>query len=175
MSILSQPISIIPIQPIRKIGEINVNVVINENTNDTLSITKQPVQQGASITDHSYLEPTTFSTTIMFSANLDKSIKQIYRDFQDLQASRVPFAIVTPKRVYTSMLMTSLSMITDKHTENALALTVNFQQVILVSVSAAQIPRINQKNPGSTGATQNAGKKSALKSLAEGIGSLFGK
>ena len=174
MSILSQPISIIPIQPQRQIGSINVNVVINENTNDTLTITKQPVQQGASITDHSYLEPTTFSTTILFSANLAQSLNQIYQNLLTLQSSRVPFSIVTPKRVYTNMLMNSLVMTTDKNTENALAITVNFQQVILVTVSAVQVPRARQANPGSNGATQNAGKKSMLVSAKEAVLALKG-
>lgn len=175
MSFLSQPISLQSLfGKNRKIGEITVNVVINENTNDTLTITKQPVQQGASITDHSYKEPTTFSTAIYMSDNLTTSLSEVYQSLLDLQNSREPFDVVTPKRVYKSMLMSALSMTTDKNTENILAINASFQEVIIVSISTTTVPRIQQKNAAVTGKTENAGKKSALASLSDGIKSLFG-
>jgi hypothetical protein len=172
--------------PKRKIGSITVQVVVNENTNDTLTITKQPVQQGASITDHAYKEPTVFSTTILFKDNNlisgvlstfsgsgSNGLSKLYQSLLDLQNSRIPFDITTPKRIYRNMLLATLAQTTDKNTENCLAINASFQEVILVKVSTTQVPRIKQKHPGSTGATENAGKKSALLSLKEGIGSLF--
>jgi hypothetical protein len=172
MSFLSEPITLIPVKPIRKIGDILVNVVIKEDTNDTLTITKQPVQEGASITDHSYKEPTVFSTSILFRDNLALSLSKIYEQLLDLQASRTPFDIITPKRIYKNMLMSSLSQTTDRQTENCLAINCSFQEVIIVKVSTTQVPRQQQKNPAATGKTENAGKKSALFSLKEGIGAL---
>jgi hypothetical protein len=171
---LGQPISLIPIQPVRMIGTITVQCVINETTSDVLTITKQPVQQGASITDHSFQEPTIFSTTIYQAANRSQSLVQIYQSFLTLQSSRTPFNIVTPKRVYNTMLIGTLSVQTDKSTENIISITLQCQQVILVPIGVVQVPRSALKNPGSNGATQPAGKKSALASLAEGIGALFG-
>ena len=53
----------------RSIGTIAVDVILNEETNDTLTITKQPVQTGASMTDHSYLEPTILSMQILQQAS----------------------------------------------------------------------------------------------------------
>ncbi len=173
MSFLPQPISIIPIRPVRKIGSINVQVIVNESTTDTLTITKQPVQQGASITDHAYKEPTTFSAQMYFTDNLAVSLSKLYQNLLDLQVSRVPFDIITPKRIYRNMLMASLSQTTDKSTENCLSVNMSFQEVIIVKVSTTQVPRSKQKNPGATAATENAGKKSALQSLKEGIGGLF--
>jgi len=189
MGFLSQPITIIPIQPVRMIGSIKVQVVINENTNDTLTVTKQPVQQGASIGDHSYLEPTALSMSIYFNDNslenlfssqtlsnpvgtLNNSngLAKIYASLLTLQSSRVPFTVVTPKRVYQTMLMTTLSQTTDKQTENCLKIDCTFQQIIIVPVATALVPRIQQKNPASTGGTQNAGKKSGLLSLTQGLG-----
>lgn len=174
MGFLSVPISLFPVAPVRKIGEISVNVVVNESTNDTLTITKQPVQQGASITDHAYKEPTAFSTTILFRDNPAKSLSKIYQDLQDLQNSRVPFDIVTPKRIYRNMLMASLGQTTDKATENCLQITASFQEVIIVSVATTTVPRVKQKRAASTGATESVGKKSALLTAKEGVGALFG-
>lgn len=193
MSFLSQPISIIPVQPQRSIGggipgqaPINMQVVVDERTTDTLTITKQPVQQGASITDHSFLEPTVFSSTAYFKDNLSilgeinsflspsTGLAKIYKQLLDLQALRTAFDIITPKRIYNNMLLASLSQTTDKSTENCLAVAMSFQQIIIVTVSVTNVPRISQANPGRTGATQNAGtKQSALFSLNQGIASLF--
>lgn len=175
MSFLSQPISIIPIQPKRRIGDIDVQVVMEENTTDKLTITKQPVQQGASITDHSYLEPTTVTMTAFFKDNLTISLSKLYRQLLDLQASRIPFILVTPKRIYRNLLMGTVSQRTDAKTENCLAVSFAFEQVIIVKVSTTQVPRLAQKSPGETGATENAGKKSALLSLKEGIGALVNR
>lgn len=169
MSILSQPISILGLGQNRKIETITVQVVLNETTNDTLVVTKQPVQTGAPITDHSYKEPTTLSMQVLFQDNLLISLSKIYQQLIELQNRREPFAVLTPKRLYTSMLMTVLGQTTDKRTENILAIGVTFQQVILVNVAATtQAPRSRQANPGNTGATQPSGKKSALFILGGG-------
>lgn len=171
MSFLSEPITLKFLRGVqRKIGSINVNVVLTETTNDTLTITKQPVQQGASITDHAYKEPTVFSMQILFRDNLALSLSKIYEQLLALQVDRVPFEVVTPKRVYKNMLLGVLTQTTDKSTENCLAISVSFQEVIIVKVSTTQVPRQKQKAPATTGATENAGKKSALQSLREGIG-----
>ncbi len=173
MSFLSTPITIFPIRPLRMIGEITVDVILNESTTDTLTITKQPVQQGASITDHAYMEPTVFTATMLFRDNLTKSLSKIYKELQELQMSRVPFNIVTPKRIYSSMLISTLSQVTDKSTENCLSITMSCQEVIIVSVTTTTVPRVKQKNAGATGKTEESGKKSALLTLKQGIGGLF--
>jgi hypothetical protein len=195
MSFLSQPISIIPIQPPRSIGggiptfaQINMQVVTEERTTDTLNITKQPVQQGAVITDHSFLEPTVFSSTAYFKDNSASLLSEvvsiaspstglaaIYTNLLALQALRTPFNIVTPKRLYNNMLLVSLSQTTDKHTENCLSVSMSFQQVIIVTASVVNIPRANQSNPGSNGATQQAGNQQSalLKTFNLGTGGNF--
>jgi hypothetical protein len=170
LSFLSEPITIQSLfGKNRMIGPITVQVVMTENTNDTLTVTRQPVQQGASITDHAYKEPTAFSTAILFKDNLATSLSKIYQNLLDLQNSRVPFDVITPKRIYHNMLMTVLSQTTDKLTENCLAINASFQEVIIVKVTTVQVNRSNLKNPGSNGATQNAGRKqSALSTLFGG-------
>ena len=177
MSFLSQPLQNVLIQPKRTIGNasvtIAVQVVVNEQTTDTLTVTKQPVQQGAAITDHAFMEPTQFTHTIYFAApgfTGGTSLNQIYTQLQNLQSSAVPFTIVTPKRTYTSMLMTSLGMTVDKLTENCLAIHASYQQIILVPVTTAVVPRINQKTPAKTGATQNAGSQSVLSGITTTLG-----
>jgi hypothetical protein len=172
MSFLSQPLQNVLIRPKRMIGDIAVQVVVNEQTTDTLTITKQPVQQGASVTDHAYMEPTSFSHTIYFAAsgfeNLlsgGNGLAQVYQKLLALQSSATPFDIVTPKRIYHNMLLGALTQTTDKLTENCLAIHASYQQVIFVPILATTVQRANLKNPGANSPTQNGGAKSALFTL----------
>lgn len=177
MSFLSQPVTLQSVfGKNRMIDTIQVQCILTEATNDTLTITKQPIQQGASITDHAYKEPTVLSMAIhqqetdlfggsvvnTFSGN---GLSKIYQQFLTLQSSLTPFTVITPKRIYDSMLMSTLSVTTDKTTENILAINVSFQQIIIVLVTTALVPRARQKNAGATGATQSAGKKSPSAAL----------
>lgn len=174
MSFLPQPITLQSLfGKVRKIDSIRVNVVISENTTDTLTITKQPVQQGASISDHAYKEPTILTMVAYFEDNIFTSLSELYDDLLELQISRVPFDVVTPKRIYENVLLASLTQTTDRSTENCLSVAMTFQEVVIVTVTTTQVPRLRQRIPGATGATQNAGKKSALRSAKEGIGGLF--
>lgn len=172
----------------RQINEITVDVIIDENTTDSLSITKHPVQEGASITDHSFLEPTILSMRILqqvsnpiseilstFATAKNSALAQLYKDFTDLQSERIPFKVITPKRIYNNMLIAALRLNTDKNTESILSLNITFQQVIIVSISATQISRDLQKTPAITGATESAGKKSFLFNFKEAVSNLFGR
>lgn len=184
MGFLSQPITLQSLFGTKRvIGPIQVQLVVSEDTTDTLTITKQPVQQGASITDHSYKEPAVLSMNILQQeqsiitgiVNTFKGggLSQIYKQFLALQASRQPFNIVTPKRIYKNMLFAVIGVTTDKTTENILALRCSFQEVIFVNVGTAQVPAARQKNPGATQATTNLGKQSAISSLAQGVKGFF--
>lgn len=173
MSFLSQPLQNILIRPKRMIGDIAVQVVVNEQTTDTLTITKQPVQQGASVTDHAYMEPTQFSHTIYFAAagfenvlSGGNGLAQVYQQLLSLQSSATPFDIVTPKRIYHNMLVTALAMTTDKNTENCLAIHASYQQVIFVPILATTVQLAKLKSRANA-PTQNTGQKSsALKTIA---------
>lgn len=177
MGFLDSPLQSILLRPSRMIGDIQVQVIINENTTDTLTVTKQPVQQGASITDHSFVEPVTFQHTIYFAAPQitgGDSLPAIYQKLLTLQSARVPFTIVTPKRTYKNMLLTSLSQTTDARSENNLAINASYQEVILVPVLATLVPdRPKQKNPGSTGATIDSGNKSMITKGVDLVKNLF--
>jgi len=181
MSFLTQPITLQSLfGKDRTIGDISVNVILSESTNDALTITKQPVQTGASITDHAYLEPTTLSMQILQQDNefsfagllpsgAASGLAALYKKFLKLQSDRVPFAVFTPKRLYKNMLLSGIALTTDKKTENILALSLSFQEVIIVAVATTSVPRSRQRLAPSTQATQNAGQKSIAKKIANAV------
>ncbi len=178
MSFLSEPITLQGVfGTSRMIGDIKLQVIISEETNDTLSITRQPVQTGAAITDHAFKEPTVLNMKVLqqnnnlvtgflstFSGN---GLAAVYKKFLELQSPSdgsgpVPFTVVTRKRIYKNMLMASLRQNTDKNTENILSLDIQLQEVILVSIGVAQIPASAQANRKVTQAILNTGRESAL-------------
>lgn len=154
----STPATIIPR---RSIGPFKATVTLEEIASDDLEITQHPVQQGATITDHAYLKPATVSIKIMFS-DADAPLAETYAKLRQLQASREPFDVVTGKRVYKNMLLKSLGQTNDAQTENILSISAELQEVFIVQVETTTVPpRKRQANPGKTGATENAGQKSA--------------
>lgn len=156
MSFITYPLQDILIKPKRSIGGIEINVIISENANDSLEITQQPVQQGAMISDHAFKKPVTLSMQVSFRDNALSPLNDTYDELLTLQASRVPFQVVTKKRTYQNMLIASLTQTTDKNTENCLAISFLLQEVIIVNVSVVEA---KQSNPAKTGKTQKAGKK----------------
>jgi len=154
----STPATIIPR---RSIGPFNATVTLEEIASDDLEITQHPVQQGATITDHAYLKPATVSIKIMFNA-ADAPLAETYAKLRQLQASREPFDVVTGKRAYKNMLLKSLGQTNDAQTENVLSISAELQEIFIVQVETTTVPpRKRQANPGKTGATENAGQKSA--------------
>ncbi|MHC3068975.1 phage baseplate protein [Klebsiella pneumoniae] len=154
----STPATIIPR---RSIGPFNATVTLEEIASDDLEITQHPVQQGATITDHAYLKPATVSIKIMFNA-ADAPLAETYAKLRQLQASREPFDVVTGKRAYKNMLFKSLGQTNDAQTENVLSISAELQEIFIVQVETTTVPpRKQQANPGKTGATENAGQKSA--------------
>lgn len=164
------------IVPRRAIGPFNATITVEEVATDDLEITQHPVQQGAAITDHAYLKPSSVAIKVVFN-DADAPLAETYKKMRDLQASREPFDVVTGKRSYKNMLFKSLGQTNDLRTENVLSINATLQEIFITAIEVVSVPeRKKQKKPGKTGATDNAGqkkaqpaepkKKSALKALA---------
>lgn len=163
MSFLSEPIQNILIQPKRQIDSISIDVTISENSNDSLEITKQPLQIGAMASDHAFKKPNTLAMQASWRSNtLGVSLADIYQRLLNLQNKLAPFTIITPKRVYKDMMFSSMSVLTDKNTENVLMVSMQFENIIMVPVSPTSVDRAALANPGSNGGTQPAGQKNSV-------------
>lgn len=145
----------------RSIGGFTATCTVEEVATNNLTITQHPVQQGAAITDHSYLEPVVVSIKFYFD-NSTGDLSVIYQNLLDLQATREPFSIVTGKKTYNTMLFKSLRQNTDPSTENCLSIDAEFQQIIIASIQTTSVPQSNkQAAPQQTQATSSAGEKNA--------------
>lgn len=195
---LSKASSLIQVRPKRTLGGIVFDAVFEENHEDSLSITEHPVEQGAAISDHAYKKPV--SVTIRAGASDsgggliggavrsitgEKRSVSVYEQLRKLQDSREPFDIVTGKRAYKNMLIETLSVSTDATTENALIVTADCREVIIVRTVITSVPpRERHSNGSKTGAISEKGNKQPqaeasadsgrTSGLQEGLGSSGG-
>lgn len=153
----------------RNMGGIVADVTVEEEHADELVITEHPVEQGASITDHSYKRPSSCTITAGWSNSSVSAlgnpayVQSVYNEFLALQESRQPFDIVTGKRVYNNMLFKRLLVKTDEKTENALMLVAECQQIIITTTQTVTTPDPkNMKNPASDTGISDRGSTSAI-------------
>lgn len=172
----------------RSIGTIIPQCTVEERARDELAITEHPVQSGAAITDHAYKIPTTVTARYSWSNSgsifslttgglISSDPSDIYNNLLTLQASRQPFDLQTGKRPYSNMLIKSLEQVTDNKTENALSVTITFQQIIIVDVLATQLKTQSQANPAQTAPVVNGGTvqpKPVPQSVLSTFSGLFG-
>jgi hypothetical protein len=143
------------------------DVTVEERGRDELVVTENPVEQGAAITDHAFKKPATLTVRVGFSnsslvGQFDPLyVQTVYALMLALQAARIPFGIITGKRLYANMLITSLSTFTDEKWENAMMLVVDMKEIILVNTQTVSVPPSqNMQAPGINGATQSTGQQS---------------
>lgn len=138
------------------IGPIPVSVIMRENHRSSLGITEIPIETGANITDHAYVNPK--SLTLEFA---DGNAAATYNALVRFQESRVPFVIVSGLFVYTNMLIKSLEASRDADTSKILDGRADLQEIIIVSTAytstegSANDPQSSGR-PGGADSTQSA-------------------
>lgn len=175
----------ITIDPKRSIGSIVAHVTLEEMGTDELQITEHPVQQGANITDHAFKKQPDLVIRCGWSNSSlggvlngvqgllsaltggdsfgSDYVSGIYNQLLALQESRIPFDVTTGKRLYTNMLMRSLSQTTDEKSEYTLMVTATFKQILIVQTQATTLPpKENQAQPQATGETSDTGTKQVI-------------
>ena len=200
-------LSVLLQQRTRSIGIIIPDVVITEKHTDALEITEHPVEQptnaGASgegagyISEHAFRRPSEvvmetgfsgggslldFASNLTATSLLGLSPQQTYQELLDLQESRIPFDVVTGKRLYSNMLIRALEVTTDKTTENVLSAVLTLREVLISRTQQITVAdKTNMKEGASTSAVQNSGNKttkppdtSLLKSITGNVASLLG-
>jgi len=167
-------------QQSRSIGVMVPAVVVREKHTDGLEITEHPVEVGAAIADHAYKRPSEVvmdvgfagggslldffdTTSIGLSTPLNSmSPKDVYDALLKMQSDRQPLDVVTGKRKYSNMLISSLEVTTDRTTENVLSAVVTLREVIITSTTMVTVAdKANMTQGVSTSAVQDSGVKSA--------------
>lgn len=132
------------------------NIVVHERHHDEVMMTEQPVEIGAAITDHSFRNPSRLRLVYGYS---NSCLKAISSDFSDgyglLQHGLVNFGegyirstytnlfnvlqlryickVVTTKRVYQNMLITSLETETTPETAFSMFIAIEMKELLRAS------------------------------------------
>ena len=126
------------------------DAVLNVSTEHTAVVTSHPVQTGANISDHMYLEPVQITMEIGMSDCMASMVRgqwvgaytksiSAYRKLCELQAARIPFTVLTRLNQYQNMVIRSISVNDDASTLYGLRATVNLQQLILANVTTEKV------------------------------------
>lgn len=127
------------------------DAVFNTDTEHSLTITQHPVQTGANISDHAFVNPIRISMQIgvsdcmayrvgaSYGGDGDTKSVQAYRLLCKLQELRIPMDVVTRLNTYKNMLIESIEVSDDVSTLCALKATVNLVQVLVVNVSTEKV------------------------------------
>jgi hypothetical protein len=145
----------------RSIGTLIPDVVVEETHHDEATITQHPVEVGAPITDHAYMQPYTVEIRCGWSDSSMQSegfVQEVYQQLLAMQSALQPIDIITGKRAYTGMLLRSLAVKTDETSEFALMVIALAQQVIITDTqtTAASASSSANTDGSSTVASANA-------------------
>ncbi|MFB0841777.1 MULTISPECIES: phage baseplate protein [Paenibacillus] len=115
-----------------------------------LTITDHPVQTGAAVSDHAFLQPRELSMDVamssvnesrvpgQFTGGYDRSVEafNVLKKIQDL---RVPIQVHTRLGLYPNMLVEVLSAPDDFTTYHGLRCTVTFREILVAQVTTVKI------------------------------------
>ncbi len=177
----------------RNIGGLTFDATFEETHTADLEVTDNPIETGASVTDHSFLKP--FKVRICAGVSNsqlkpgtdeygfgNERIRNAYEALLDLQATREPFDVQTGLKLYSNMICTSIVVPQDKESANAIIFTAELREVIIVyTATVTYPPRAAGKTANQAGKTKDKGEKqgteaaapvkqSGLKRLASAIG-----
>jgi hypothetical protein len=136
-----------------QVGVITADAVLTERHHDESEITHHPVEQGSVISDHVYKLPARLDLSYAWapasqfnSSNDPGFLNSLYGKMLQLQANVTLFRVVTGKRIYENMVIRSLSVVTDKETENVLDLNVELEEILMAVTSSSTISAMSQQS-----------------------------
>lgn len=141
---------------------------LNVDYNSTLRVTEHPIQTGADVTDHAYME----AEQLVFEIGMSDVAKSLvdgqftqgwsrsvtaYQVLKELQRSRVPMQVKTRLQLYKNMIVENLRAKDDYTTLNGLKCVVTMREIFIAQVSTVTV----STRPQVTGSTK-AGEAQAI-------------
>lgn len=154
-------------------GNYIFDAFFNVNHESNLTITEHPIQSGASISDHAYMEPQSLtfeigmtdvikdipSTAIKSFSGVDSSRSvNAYKVLRQLQSDRIPLDAITRLGTYKNMLIETISAPDDNKTLFGLKATVTLKEIFVVNVTTVKISKRAQKSESTNEGDQKVQK-----------------
>ena len=147
------------------LGGYTFDAVVQSDHTSELALTEHPVQNGAAVTDHSYLKPKTLTLHIgvsdcavggNYGGGSARSVNA-YQLLLRLQREARPLTVTTRLHTYTNMMVKTITASEDYTTVHALDATITLQEIVVASVSTVKV----SSRPQVTGST-NRGTPQAV-------------
>lgn len=140
-------------------GDFYFDAVFKTEHSANMMVTEHPVQTGAPIADHAYLEPEEITCEIgMTDVNGDGMSVQMYQQLRELMSRREPFTLVTRLHSYNDMLITALSVPDDYTTMFALKAGIVFKQIRVVQVATIMVQQTVSGSKAETASPSSGGQ-----------------
>lgn len=163
----------------RRLGPIPLDVVLEEVHRSELEITRNPIEFGADVTDHAYVQPKRLSLRAAIASQPGSAgvlfglqgtrAAGAWQQLLLLQALREPFSIVTGLKVYSNMLIESLEATRDTDRSYILDFRAELTEVIIVSSAAAPASSGAGKSPATPGGPTEGGLAEGRSGIGEGV------
>lgn len=126
------------------------DAVLRVDHTSRLQITEHPVQTGAAITDHAFLEPKELVMEIgmsdvaksradgQFNDGWSRSVTA-YQKLRELQANRIPVQVLTRLGLYKNMMVEVISAPDDYKTLYGLRATITLKEIMVAEVQTVRI------------------------------------
>jgi hypothetical protein len=144
--------------------------------NSELTITEHPVESGANVADHAFMEPreviievgmTDCAVSIVpgqFEGGWSRSV-EAYKVLLSLQQNRIPFSILTRLGLYENMLVKTLLVPDDYAMRFGLKATATCREILVAETTQVKVSAMPQKT-GSTYKGQKVANESNLSQIA---------
>ncbi len=133
------------------IDAIELDASLSETHKASSSVTRNPVEKGADVTDHIHNDPDAVTITGIISVTPDDvtasfdprfggsgRAKSAWRQLLELRAKREPFDVFTSLRTYTNMVIADLQTTRNAENSNALEFTIELEEIQIASVSLVE-------------------------------------
>jgi len=151
------------------------DAVLDVTHSQKTNITSHPVQTGANVTDHAFLEPARLTMTIKMSDTKVSTIPSqfagiaytksvgAYRILEQLQQQRLSFQVHTRLKTYQNMMIESLDIQDSLETLYGLEVTIEMVEILVASEKIVKISkRVQATDSSSVGAINGSAVNESL-------------
>lgn len=164
-----------------QIGSLELDATLSEQHQGDVDVTDHPVERGANISDHARSKPEVVTlegliTNTPISGGFDPTrAAKAYAELLSLKDAGDLLTVVTSRRSYSDMVLTSLSTPVDARTGQALRFSATLKQVRVVSSQTVKVtvsqPKLKAKKDlgkkGTPETPEQTKRKSLLKSVKD--------
>lgn len=133
---------------VKSIGSIEIDAFAEEEHGKSASITRYPIEDKSTISDHIVLDPETINirgivgTFSLTGANGSSNrVRDAYGKIINLMEEKTLISIVTGLRVYSDMFISNFTVPRTAQNGGALNFSMSLQHAVIVSSQVAQIPK----------------------------------